>query len=373
MAHKTSADYADAVNGVINHRPLGANFEYLRNPSQSKPWLMIDKLMGTGKNAKRWRAQGGSQIEVDVVYQDNGTAAFVYPDQTYTLTSRDFTAKATIPWRHINAFYTVGREEIRICRAPEKLYDSVIAPKRLGTQMNMAEVIESETFAASDGTSGLAPLTMPYWVVPITGAQVTALTRTFQGAGTAYGTASTTVGGLSTSTYTRWKNYNDVRATSDGSWTDADNDRFCWMFDDMQFKAPQNVEMLKDSPFNMLGVYTDRTTKTSLERRALQQNDNVGPDVARYHGGTFIKNIPIEHVRALDTASATARGTYPLYLMNWAYGAPVIREGNFFREEAFPGTGEAPNLTVVHIDLSYNLLVTNRMLFGGVISYVAAG
>lgn len=367
---KTSTDYADAVNGVINHRPLGRNFEYLRNPSQPKPWILMEKLFGRG-DGKRWTAQGGSQIEVDVVTQDGGTAAFVFADQTYQLTSRDFTAKATIPWRHVNAYYTVGREEIRICRGPEKLYDSVIAPKRLATQMNMASVIETELFAASDGTSSLSPLTIPYWVVPISTAQVAALTRTFQGAGTAYGTAPTTIGGLATGTYTRWKNYNDVRATSDGSWTDADNDRFCWMFDEMQFTVPPNVEVLKDTPFNMLAIYTDRTTKTSLERRAVQQNDNVGPDLAKYHGGTFLKNIPITRVVALDTASATARGTYPLYLINWAYGAPVIREGNFFREEAYPGTAEVPNLTTVHVDLSYNLLVTNRMLFGGMMSYVA--
>jgi len=368
---KQSTDFFDAVQGALNFRPLGKNFEYLSSPTQPRPWILMPKLFGQGKG-KRWVAQGGSQIEVDVVTQDGGTAAFVFPDQTYQLTSRDFMAKATMPWRHANANYTVNREEVRICRGTEKLLDTVIAPKRLATQMNMATVIETELFAPSDGTSSLNPLTIPYWVVPIATGQVAATgTGAFQGAGTVYGTAPTSVGGLSTTTYTRWKNYNAVRATSDGSWTDADNDRFCWMFDSMSVTMPPNVDMLKDTPFDMLQVLTDRTTKTSLERRATQQNDNVGPDVAKYHGGTYIKNIPITWVSALDTASASARGTYPLYLLNWAYGAPVVREGNIFREEAFEGTGEVPNLTVVHIDLSYNLVVTNRPLFGGVISYVA--
>ena len=370
---------ADAARPGAEKKP---GFAYLQKATAPRRFELMNHAFPDHKLMVR----GGEYIDDYVIYKENGTASYVLPGQLQTISSENVLLKLRMGWAHANAFWMIINEEVLACRGKQQIIDLVLA-RRVATQMDMAIMVEEQMWAAGDATSAVLPFTIPSHLPPITGYQVTDsgsfgmdLTGAFQatyasgfsdylGADTGAHTATV---GWSSETYKRLRSYNAVASNSAGEFTDTDEDRLGKMMDYLGFDVPFLVDIPKSANEQQQRLYVNYTSKQSMERKAKQQNDQVGSDLARYQGGTLFRGLePIWQIQ-LDTASATARGTFPIYLINWAHGQPIVREGKFFRAQTFPAIAQQHDVTTTHLDLDYNFRVANRQQFGGVLSYVAA-
>ena len=381
-----AAQMLDVVTSVIDAHPLGNNFDYLFSKDCPRHFELLSSLA-----RDKTMIQGGQFVSNFVVYKETGTAAFVLPAQTYQPGITDVIKKVTIPWAHANANWSVIDEELLECRSEQQLLN-ILGPRRAATQMDLAMLIENEFWAAPDATTysqGLQPLTMPYWIVPMVNYQVgdtgtvgCDVAGAFQGgitgndesftdvAGVDPGTYANTTG-FDDNTYARWRNYTWLRTDSAGAWNDTDADRLGWAFEYMDFEVPPLATDIDKPQYRDRKIYVCKVAKQSMERATGNQNSQVGVDLSKYQGRTLFRSLPLTWQIQLDTASAS-RGAYPIYLTNWAHGRMIVRAGRNFVERSFPGDKYQPDTTTTHTDLSYQIWVPNRQLFGANGSYVAA-
>lgn len=360
------ADMADVVIAVNDAFPSPGSFEYLFSDAEYA-WELINRLF----QEKRILIKGGENISAYVVYREQGTAEFVEPTQTYQPGIVNVMKKVTIPWAHAHMHWSVVDEEIFACREPEEVVD-IILPRRQSAQMGLALLIELQFYAAPDASDSKLPLTIPYWIVPITTTQVaagTTLDGAFQGANP---TGYNDVAGLDASdaTYARWRNWNALWDNMSGEYTATNEKRMGRVFRHLNFQTPITVKDLEKPAFNFKRIHTNETTLESMEASAKAQNDNVGRDLARFQGATLFKGLPVAWIKALDTYSAS-RGYYPTFFLNTAKLRAVVRSGDFFRSKTFPANSIQPDLTTTHEDVSYNIWCPNRQAAGAVLSGVA--
>ncbi len=377
----TATEMADLVISVTDAYPMGKNFEFLRNAS-----IHSFELMNRIFTKEKIVIQGGTQISGYVVYKETGTAQFVLPGKVYQPSIEQVMKKHTVDWRHSHADWSVVREEILGCREPEELV-GIIKPRRQACQMGLALLNEEQFWAAGDASSGTDPLTIPSFIVPIFSDQITDtgsygsdVEGAFQGglptgfsdvSGIDPGTYSQG-SGFDDATYERWRNWNANSPNSDGEYTETTEDRLERMFLNLNFESPDNVDDLKKASFMARRMYTNITTQLSMKRAAKSQNDQVGWDVSLDGGKNVMwKGIRPKWQKQLDTYSAS-RGYFPTYLVNFNALFPVVRKGEYFLEQTFGPDKSQPDMTTTHMDLSYNLMCTNRQAVGGVISYVGA-
>ncbi len=371
MPGLSATDMADLIISVNDNYPADGSFEDLFD-SSVHAFELINRIFTREKTS----IQGGEYISRFVNYRENGTAEFVQPAQVYQPSISATLKKLTIPWRHAHDHYSIVREELLACREPEQLVNLVV-PRRQSTQMALALLIEKRFFGAPDSTSEVLPLSIPYFVVPITTTQVAAATTlagAFQGANpvdlNAVAFSDCAAIDASDAIYARWRNWNAVSDNSTGDYTQTVEDRLGRMFRHLQFQVPATVEDLKKPAFDNKRVYINETTLQSMEKAAKGQNDQVGRDLAKFQGRTLWNSLPLIWIDALDTYSST-RGYFPVYLINYAHLYPVVRSGDFFRQQTFPADKYQPDVTTTHEDVSYNVLCDNRQGVGGVLSYVA--
>ena len=131
--------------------------------------------------------------------------------------------------------------------------------------------------------------------------------------------------------------------------------------------------------FQKLRTYTDETICDSYARAMRRGKNDIGVDPTFGYGAGLnssgdpvFKGFPLVWVEELDTASQTARGLNPLYMINHDYTYPVVEAGCYFREDVPMRTVDQPDLFTTRVNLDYNFLCTNRRYGGGVISYVAS-
>lgn len=349
------------------------------------------EIIGPILEGRKQLMQGGSAMDWFTVYKDGGSFQFVLPGQTYQPGIVNVMAKGTAPWRHAHWDYSILRNEMMSNRTPEKLCNFLRA-RKTAEYMGAAVGMESEFFASPVHGSATQPLTFGYWVVPILGIQAgdsgsvdgININGAFQGGLPNNGDAFTDVGGIdpggeytdgegfATETYARHRNWNFDWSNSSGQYTDVDEDNLGNAYDSIDFKPPKFVTGLDELPHKMKRVYVCQVLKNSMERAAKNQNDNIGPDLARYQNATMFRGLPLTWLKLLDTANTTYRGTNPIMGVNWAHGHIVVREGEDFLEQTFGPDKYLPDMTTTEVDFTYQFVVSNRQQFAFIGSYVAA-
>lgn len=350
------------------------------------------EILGPVLEGRKQLMKGGSGVDWFTIYRDGGSFQFVLPGQTYQPGIVNVFAKGTAPWCHAHWDYSILRNELLSNREPEKLCD-FLRGRKTAEYMNAAINMETAFFADPSYGSDTQPLTLGYWLVPITGAQVSDsgaygglnVNGAFQGGLPNAGAVYTDVGGIdpgyytagsthawSATTYSRHRNWNFGWSNSSGAYTDVDEDNLGNAFDGIDFQPPKFVEDLDKGPNALKRVYVCQVLKNSMERACKNQNDNIGVDLARYQNATLFRSLPLTWLKLLDTASTTYRGTYPIIGVNWAHGHIVVREGEDFLEQTFGPDKYLPDMTTTEVDFTYQFVVSNRQQFAFIGSYVAA-
>ncbi len=315
---------------------------------------------------------GGNQISRFVSVSDAGTAQFVLPTQVYQPGIVNTMKQLTIQWQFAHGEFSVVRFETQSCRGPEQLVD-IVKQRKMEGMYDLALLIEKQLWATYDSTSATAPLGLTYYIGPyVTGGTQAGAYQATGGYDNGTAAVLTTVAGISASTYTRWKNWSFDWNNASGIWDETSIQRLGRAYRNLRFEAPQLATDLANPRYDNLRLYTDQTMIEEAEKAARNQNDQVGPDLGRYQGNTLFRGLPVIWQSQLDTADTSARGTHPIYLVNFNYVYPVVRSGDFFRATTFPVSQYQPDVVNSHIDLSYNILCTNRQLAGAMGCYIGS-
>jgi len=363
----TQDDMVDLIVSVDEKHPQDKSFvklfdtEYQRFTFVNNIMRDDPKMMVGGENFRWWVSAG-----------EGSTAQFVLPGQVFTPSITDHMKALTAPIRHTDVHWTILDEEILACRGKEHLVNYLL-DRRQGAQYDLAKLIEQQFLAAPDATSDITPLTLPYWLPPITATQVTdAATNSLEGdwQGT-YATGYSDLCGQDPAVVTRLKSYN-AQGDSGGLWTTTQEERMLLMLLNMDFDVPYNMANMEKPYFKARRTFTNTTTYLSMRQALKNQNDDLGADLDTFPGGFLFSGQPVQRLRALDTYDA-CRGYYPTYTVNFSTMHAALREGEVFLTKTFPATGTQPDATVRHTRTSYQFICTNRQMAGGVLSYVAAG
>ncbi len=338
-------------------------------------WVALDLMFAKDRIVP----ESGTQIKRQLIYRENGSTRWVNPGEVRTRSTIDVVTEITLPFVGAAGEHSILSAEIRRNANRAKL-KSLAAARRATATMDMGVELESKFWAMPETSNNKYPYGMPYWIVPITGAQVTAGTDSgaHQGGRPAGFTA---VAGIDPedATFSRWQSYNASWSNASADITETDVQRMGKMFRHLKWRAPMIATDVKQPKFDRLRIYTDETIIDNYSKFVRTQRDDLGSDGGKYYGAglngsgePLFKGLNLIWVEELDTADTTNRGANPLYMINHNYYYPVVEEGTYFREDVPMRSVDQPDLFTTWVDLNFNILCDNRQLGGGLISYVAA-
>lgn len=362
---------ADGVNFNANLPDLDNETlrDLLKAAQEATPWggkletlqAYQDHPMVSHISAKRMEEQSGTSILFHVQNIGSGGTRAVLPYQEDEVNITDSLLRGRAEWAEYATNWGISLEEATMCRGASQIVDMVQA-RRTDMMMQMADTIEADawTLPPTSGTPRICGI--PYTIVPITTGQ----TAGFNGGLPA---GFTSVYGLSPTTYSRWKNYNDrwaAAASFAGVVTASDVTKITRMLRKLNFRSPVFVQNANDTPFADMRMYCGNDLTDGLEERARKNNDNLGNDVARFAGDTVIKNLPVQCVPYLDNDA-----TYPLVAVNHAYYKFIVHSGWYLREKV-QQSPKQHNVELTFVDFRGQFCCTNRQRVGGIISAVVA-
>jgi len=320
---------------------------------------------------------GGPQIDFEIVLDNLGTARHIQPNEVRTYAVSNSVKKIQVPWRIANSYYVISDEEVmrNYKNGGFGQLFKLLDVRRATAGMDQARLFESRAWLTPGSSADVTnPYGVPYWVVKVTAAQVTAATNgTHVGQNPLYGDTSSmgSCGGIDSSLAANalWRNYCDTWDTSAATMTDTAVQRIIKMRYQTKFAGPMNVKEFFEGAYDDCQYYTGLEVLLNMEQKARDSNDSLGADLGKFSGQVVIRGNPVNRVDALDYANDS---TYPLYQIDHSVFKPFCQSGEFMKEIG-PGTDLAqPRTLVTNTDTTYNFLAYNRRRLG-VMSYQAAG
>jgi hypothetical protein len=159
-------------------------------------------------------------------------------------------------------------------------------------------------------------------------------------------------GNLATATYSTWKNYTAQYTNV----TKSDLiSKMRTAYRKIKFESPVDIPDYRRGRGDQYRIYLNETTIKAFEDLGEQQNENLGRDLASMDDTITFRRNPLVWTPELDSDT-----TYPIYMLNFAYFAPVFLKGDYLRESD-PAKAEGQhNVFVVFVDLTWNILCTDR-------------
>lgn len=257
----------------------------------------------------------------------------------------DVLATLSVPWRHTTTNYAFEVRELLMNRGAEQIVN-LLKVRRSDGMISLAESMETSAWnkptTSSDTTE---PFGFPYWLVYDA-------TAGFNGGDPSGFTSG--AGGLATATYTRWKNYT-------GNYTNVTKadlvDKMRTAYRKIRFESPVDIPDFRKGRGDQYRLYTNETVIKAFEKLGEAQNENLGRDLAPYDDTMSFRRNPIVWVPYLDDNVVQ---TDPVYMINMATFYPVFLRGDYLRETGPDKAANQHNVKVVHIDLTWNFLCTDR-------------
>jgi len=331
-------DYADLVTTTLRHLETTTWADIVVDNQQhiAMPQILKKKKVEFGSGY-------GHQFNVRVL--SNNAARNVKLNEVDNPTTADTQTTGNIPWRHTETHWALEERIISMNRSPSRLVN-LLQSSRVDAMTDLAELMESN-FWGSPGSSSdtLKPYGVPYWIVYNA-------TTGFTGP---HPSGFSDVGGISSTTYPRWKNWsanytNISKADLVRKWREAATKT--------EFRPPV------DGPFSNMkssyGFYTDYTVLGTLEELLESQNDNLGNDVASKDGNTVFRRTPVVWVPFFDNNSGTVDTTNPIYGINWSVFKPCFLSGEYMKETKVSPHPLHHRTITQYTDCTYNFFCVDR-------------
>ncbi len=293
------------------------------------------------KNHKKVFA-GGEAWRFELQVDHNHSAREVGLYEVDGSVMNDTMIKAEVPIRYINAHFVYDLREPLFQRGGHAITD-IMKTKSEAMHMSVFELLEDRMWSKPVDSSDLRTVWgIAYWVVR-------SATEGFNGgnpSGFPLGCA-----GVSSSTYSRWRNYTAQYAAV--SHTDLLR-KMRRAHQRTLFRSPLSHAQ-PDLGAMGNGIYCNGDTLLLLEELCEQQNMNLGNDLDSKGGRAVFKGTPMVYVPKLDADSAA-----PVYMLDWKHmrlGAQAGWENNTTAPYQVPGMHTVRR---VDMDASLNLVCTNR-------------
>ena len=253
---------------------------------------------------------------------------------------REVMTQASMPWRHSTTNYGVDQREIDMNREPRRIVE-LIKVRRIDAMTAMAELLENAFWGVPGPMDDRTPHGVPYWIVKNN------VEGFFGGAPTGF----TDVGGVSPTTYTRWRNWTSQYAAV----TKADLVRKLRQAYTKTNFTPPTEGIPTYSTGRKYGMYTNYEVISKLEEILEGQNDDLGNDVASQDGLVHFRKIPVEYVPRLD-----ADTTNPIYGIDWGNFKTYVLRGWWLKETRIGNVANQHTVSTVHIDNTLNWVCKDR-------------
>jgi hypothetical protein len=284
--------------------------------------------------------ESGSGIQFNVLVAQSNAARNVSLGESDNVNQFDGMVQANTVWRHSQTSYMLIHQLMSMNREPARIVDFVLQ-QRLMAMISLAELMESNLWAAPSVTDQKTPLGIPYWITKNA-------TKGFNG-GTLTGYSN--VAGLNTTTYPAWNNWT-------APYTSVSRDDFIRQAREAATKVdfqPSVDGIPSPNTGDSFGFYTTYAVVQPLEETLESQNDNLGKDIASQDGKVLFRRVPVTWVPWLDRDT-----TNPFYGINWGWFKTHILRGEWMRETNIPYTPGQHNVASHFIDLTYNWVCKNR-------------
>lgn len=284
--------------------------------------------------------ESGQGIQFNVLTRQSNAARNVALAASDNVNLVDGMVQASTVWRNSQTSYMMIGQLMDMNREPARIVDYV-KQQRIMALISFAELMERNFWQAPTASDTLTPLGLPYWVTK----------NATKGLNGGILSGYSDVAGLSPTTYSQWNNWT-------APYTAVTRDDFIRQAREAATKTdfmPPVDGIPSPNTGDDYGFYTNYSVIQPLEEAAESQNDNLGPDVAKYDGKTLFRRVPVTWVPFLETDT-----TNPFYGLTWGWLKTYILRGWWMKETSVPIT---PGQHTVHsqfIDCTYQFLTKNR-------------
>jgi len=244
---------------------------------------------------------GGENWEFEVQMDHNHSARAVGLYETDGSSLHDTMVKGEVPPRHVNAHYIYDLREKAFQRGGTAIVN-YIKTKYVAMMVSFYEYLEETLWSKpTNSTDVKTPYGLTYWVVKNA-------TEGFNGGNPSGFTSGR--GGISSSTYSRYKNYTGTYAGAAGiSKTDLIR-KMRRAHRKTKFRSPVSHSVPDLKMGN--GIYVGDTVIGYIEEVLESQNMNLGNDVASKDGKATFKSTPLTYAPYLDNDTQN-----PIYMLDW--------------------------------------------------------
>lgn len=267
-------------------------------------------------------------------------------------TTADMFLPLTGNFRYTTSYFAINEIEMSANRNPSRIV-SLLKGKQVDMMTSLADLMEGNFWGKpSDSTDIRTPRGVKYWLVNNN-------TEGFNGGLPA---GFTDVGGISPTTYARWKNWTSqyVKVSkSDG----IRKVRKAMTY--TRFRPPvpypsnsgETYDERRAPPENTYQLFSNYNFVQPCEELLESQNDDLGPDLASQDGLVMIRRSPLFWVPYLD-----ADTTNPIIGINWKAWKIYFMEGEYMNETEVKPHPLQHRTLVRYIDCLYDFVCLNRRL-----------
>lgn len=292
------------------------------------------------------KEQSGLDYRWPVNLKGSNSATTFGPYHRPTRSVGDHLGKASMQLRNLRTDFSCDELEEQMNSGAAEIVD-VVKMREQNAMIDLTDLIESKFWSFADTNDDDSPQGILYYLP---------YCATAGFVGTVSG-SHTVVANVSPSINIGWKSYGDqyIAVTEDDLILKTTT-----AMSKTNFKAPlTNMLVPEFSTNQQFGLYANLATIQQIEKKARDQNDNLGPDVDAMHNRAMIRGNGLVEVPSLD---ANARN--PLIGINWAQIQNRVRTGYWMRRKLIKDDPAQPLTVSVDIYCVYNLIMHNRRLGG---------
>lgn len=284
--------------------------------------------------------ESGQGIQFNVLVQESTAARNISIAESDNVNLQDGMVQASTVWRGSGTSYMIVGELLAMNREPARIVDYV-KQQRLMALISLAELFETNFWAAPSATDAKTPYGLPYWVTKNA-------TRGLNGGNL---TGFTATAGLNPTTYDQWQNWT-------APYTNVTRDDFIREARQAATKTdfmPPVDGIPSPNTGDEYGFYTNYAVLQPLEEACEAQNENLGMDVAKMDGKAMFRRVPVVYVPKLD-----ADTTNPFYGINWGWLKSYILRDWWLKETNIPYTPGQHTVASHFMDCRYQFISKNR-------------
>ena len=337
----SDSDIKDLVTGTLKH--LG-RLKFNQIATRLQDYEVMQRMM----KRDRVQLESGQGIQRQIMIDHSAAAKNVGLYEVDDVNVRDVLDSISVPFRHTTTNYAFERRELAMNRpSPQRSLD-LLKVRRADAMISLVERMEEDFWdKPATSTDKVQPFGIDYWLVSGGGS------TGFEGGNPSGFTSG--AGGIDSDTVSRWRNYTD-------RYTDVTKGdlikKMRVAYRKIGFKSPVDIPDYRKGRGQNYRIYCDNTTITEMEELGEAQNENLGRDLATMDDMMTFRRNPLIWVPQLD--DRTVGPTSPVYMVNFSFFYPVFLRGEYLREGEPRTSANQHTVMVVHVDLSWNILCTDR-------------